>query len=145
MENRQYNPLYLLVAALGILLLLLIGVFYLLKGSSKKISVKETPTAISSPTPVKITPFENKPTIEATSTGALLGDIPQSTIDLTNQKKELRNKTPLKEKTFTITFDFVTDRFIVTLNEPRAENRVQFETWLKTSYPAIPLDRFNFK
>jgi len=144
MENQHFNPLYVLSAALGILLLLLAVIFFLLKGKPTETRIEEPKQTNPSPTLIKIAP-ENQPTIEATSTGALLGDIPQELIDLTTQKKELRDKVPLKEDKFTIAFDFVADKFIVLLKDPKTETRLIFETWLKNNYPAIPLDRFTFK
>lgn len=144
MENQHFNPLYVLSAALGILLILVVGIFFLLRGGTKETQTDGTKKTNPSPTLIRIAP-ENQPTIEAASTGALLGDIPQELIDLTTQKKELRDKVPLKEDKFTIAFDFVADKFIVLLKDPIAENKVVFETWLQNNYPAIPLDRFTFK
>jgi len=144
MENQRFNPLYVLSAALGILLLLIATVFFLLKGGSKETQTDGTKKTNPSPTLIGIAP-ENQPTIEATSTGALLGDIPQELVDLTTQKKELRDKVPLKEDKFTIAFDFIADKFVVLLKDPKTETRSIFETWLQNNYPAIPLDRFTFK
>lgn len=72
-------------------------------------------------------------------------NIPKEETDLATQKRDLRKKTPFTHSSFTMTFDFSTDQFNVILNEPKNSNQTVFNDWLKTNYPAIPLDRFTFK
>ena len=72
-------------------------------------------------------------------------NISKEETDLATQKRELRKKTPLTQSSFTMTFDFSTDQFSVTLNEPKNSSQTTFNEWLKTNYPGIPLDRFTFK
>jgi len=98
------------------------------------------------PTQIIIDKTPPVPTIATTFTGAIKEqNIPKEQVDLAAQKKELRKKIPLKQDTFTVTFDFTSDKFIVTLNDPKDTNRTIFEDWLKTNYPGLPLDRFMFK
>ena len=72
-------------------------------------------------------------------------NISKEETDLATQKRELRKKTPLTQPTFSMIFDFSTDLFTVVLNEPKNSSQTVFNDWLKTNYPAIPLDRFSFK
>ncbi|MBI4973392.1 hypothetical protein HZC27_02150 [Candidatus Roizmanbacteria bacterium] len=72
-------------------------------------------------------------------------NISKEETDLATQKRELRKKTPLTQSSFTMTFDFSTDQFIVVLNAPKNTNQTVFNEWLKKNYPGIPLDRFSFK
>lgn len=72
-------------------------------------------------------------------------NISKEETDLATQKRDLRKKTPFTHSSFTMTFDFSTDQFNVILNEPKNSNQTVFNDWLKTNYPAIPLDRFSFK
>ena len=90
--------------------------------------------------------FPTLPPLAPTFTGGLeKQNIPQEETDLAVQKRELRQKTPLSEDSFTITFDYANDIFIVTLKEPKDINKKDFDLWLNTNYPNIPLDRFGFK
>lgn len=89
---------------------------------------------------------QNEPTLIApTFTGASDEELPQDILELSLQKQELRNKTPLNEQNFTITFDFETDRFTVLLSEPTDISQTLFYQWLEVNYPAIPKDRFTFQ
>lgn len=72
-------------------------------------------------------------------------NISKEETDLATQKRELRKKTPFTQSSFTITFDFSTDQFVVVLNEPKISNQTVFNDWLRKNYPGIPLDRFSFK
>ena len=42
-------------------------------------------------------------------------------------------------------FDYAEDKFIVTLDSPKTNSKISFETWLKANYINIPLDRFLIK
>ena len=98
------------------------------------------------PTQIIIDKTSPIPTIATTFTGAIKEqNIPKEQVDLATQKKELRKKTPLKQDAFTVTFDFASDKFVVTLNDPKDTSRTIFEAWLKTNYSGLPLDRFTFK
>ena len=52
-----------------------------------------------------------------------------------NPKRELRKKTPLTLSSFTMTFDFSTDQFMVVLNEPKNSSQTTFNDWLKKIIP----------
>jgi hypothetical protein len=71
--------------------------------------------------------------------------LPQPTVDMIQQKQNLRLKTPLEEMYFTITFDYGEDKFIVDLKEPKEVSQKEFNQWLSTNYPLIPTDRFIIK
>lgn len=132
-----------------VFLVILIVIVLLIPGNKQPVKKTDNtgpqPT-IPFPTQIIIDKTSPIPTIASTFTGAIKEqNIPKEQVDLATQKKELRKKTPLKQDTFTVTFDFTTDKFIVTLNDPKDVNRTVFEAWLKTNYPGLPLDRFMFK
>ena len=97
----------------------------------------------------------SKPVIKITVTPTLVPpnftgviedqQIPQAETDLAVQKSELRKKLPLTQPTFTITFDYANDQFLVTLSEPKDTSKTKFNEWLQNNYPKIPIDRFAFK
>lgn len=78
-------------------------------------------------------------------TGVKDEELPKNLADLSKQKQELRAKTPLTQPSFTITFDYGEDKFVVTLKEPKGTSKPYFDQWLKANYPAIPSDRFIFQ
>ena len=110
------------------------------------------PTSVpSQPLPTKIIPsYSNSkplPTLipVETGTGVKEEELAQEIKDLSTQKQELRNKIPLKLPGFNIGFDYAEDKFIVTLDSPKANSKISFEAWLKANYINIPLDRFLIK
>lgn len=84
------------------------------------------------------------PLIHPTSTGAS-EEIASATANLALQKQALRKLTPLSQAAFTLTFDYGSDNFIVTLNAPKDTNKTVFLNWLQQNYPLIPLSEFIFK
>jgi len=110
------------------------------------------PTSVpSQPLPTKIIPsYSNSkplPTLipVETGTGVKEEELTQEIKDLSMQKQELRSKIPLKLPGFNIGFDYAKDKFIVTLDLPKNNSKISFETWLKANYSAITMDRFIVK
>lgn len=142
-EIKLYYVIPLVFLAILIIIILLIPSN---KQPIKKIdNTGPLPTALF-PTQIILEKTSLEPTIPATFTGAIKEqNIPKEQVDLAAQKKELRKKTPFKQDAFTVVFDFASDKFVVTLTEPKDTNRTVFETWLNANYPGLPLDRFTFK
>lgn len=74
--------------------------------------------------------------------GDLTQDLPSDVKLLAQQKTELRRKTPLTMSFGVISFDYENDRFVLLLNGPKDQSQTAFNTWLKQTYPAIPLEQF---
>lgn len=83
--------------------------------------------------------------IPADFTGALEETIPKQIVDLAAQKKDLRNKTPLVLSTFTIDFDYNTDKFTVTLKDPKDQAQKEFGSWRTANYPLLGVEQFILK
>jgi hypothetical protein len=60
------------------------------------------------------------------------------------QKIALRDLTPLTFPFGVIDFDYSKDKFTLTLNEPKAQSKTLFTTWLQQTYPALTEDQFIF-
>ena len=71
--------------------------------------------------------------------------LPKELVDLSTQKQALRQKTPLNLSTFTISFDYNTDKFIVTLLDPKDQAQKEFESWRVTNYPVLGSEQFLIK
>lgn len=105
-----------------------------------------TPTTIeansfSNPT-VVLTPTQAPP---AAFTGAKVEPLPTGIVDQVSQKQELRGKVPLSLTTFYIDFDYSQDKFVVSLNDPKAQSLQEFQSWKSQNYPAVTMDQFIFK
>lgn len=127
-----------LLAILGILIVSVI--FY-----SKRPTTNTPLPVFPTPTRIMIAPPKGTQKIIITPrfTGADF-TIPSSLLNAAKQKQALKKKTPITENGFTITYDYQTDLFVVTLSEPKQENKTAFEQWLKQNYPLIPLSKFLF-
>ncbi len=131
----------------GVLIFILVLTLVVKTTKNRPKTVAPTPTPINNPIP---TVYDLKKTIKPTETPAPLpsqtgGLGPQedeATKKLSEQKQELRFKTPLTQPNFTITFDYSQDKFMVSLKEPKEQSKTKFSEWLVNNYPAIPIDRF---
>lgn len=113
---------------------------------SPAIPTMRTPTRFQMPTPLVTSAITPTPLPPKDSTGGIQDQqLSKEIVDLASQKTELRMKTPLTVNFGTISFDYNTDRFSVKLNDPKDKNKTAFESWLKQTYPAIPIDRFAFQ
>ena len=102
------------------------------------------PTSVEtnpSPATANVTPV----TIKANFTGALEEQIPQPIIDLAAQKKDLKSKVPLSLSTFSVDFNYGTDKFEVALHDPKDQAKKEFESWRGANYPGLGVDQFQFK
>lgn len=147
--NKDYQR-YLIAA--GIVLVVLLLLLFILSSASRQKPTKVTPTTFPTPTtyntfnPTKEIPQGVPTLIPAVDfTGAIDEPLPKEVADLVDQKNSLIDKTPLHGNYFTVTFSYKTDKFTVELKDPKAENQIKFEQWLKLNYSAIPLDRFIIK
>ena len=128
-----------------VLMLVIVLIYLLSRPKPPTIPSSITPTSLY-PTKIIISPSPTPTLIPiAPFTGVLDVTLPPALLDLTKQRQDLRNKTPLKEELFTITYDYGEDKFVVDLKEPKAENKLKFEAWKTINYPAIPLDRFQIQ
>ncbi len=142
--------LYYIIPA--IFLVILVVIILLLPKNKNETPGVAIPTRGPLPTRIqleeKIVPSRAPTLIPHPKNGTGVSDeqnISKEETDLATQKRELRKKTPLTHSSFTMTFDFSTDQFVVVLNEPKNSNQTIFNNWLKANYPGIPLDRFAFK
>lgn len=140
--------LYTYIAILFIIVIILSLTVFVIQKKQTTPSVTEpaninqpTPTTIEVRTTTPLTPTE----IPATQTGALDEQLPQKEQDLATQKQELKSKVPINNANFFLVFDYGEDKFIVDLKSPEDTNKTVFENWLKSNYPALPLDRFLIK
>lgn len=150
MINKTNLRLYLVPA---IIFLIIILVVLMIPFGNKKNSVQNViPTSIPLPTGKKPTPLISKiPTNGPTPTlipfrftgGDLTKDIPPDVKLFSQQKTDLRKKTPLEQPFGTISFDYENDKFILTLKEPKDQSQTAFETWLQQTYSAIPTSQFS--
>ena len=137
---------YIIIPA-GIFIILVVVVLLVPSGKKKTNNIAPTPTLYALPTripnpgsSVQITPTIIPP---QSFTGASENQqLPPEVQNLGIQKTELRHKTPLTEPFGVITFDYKTDKFIVSLAIPKESNSLLFQNWLTQNYPSIPLDRF---
>lgn len=131
--------------ALFLIFLTVVVILTVLKKSKPPLPSSITPTSIY-PTKIVISPPPTPTLIPvAPFTGVLEETLPQPTVDMIQQKQNLRQKTPLETGYFTITFDYGEDKFVVELKEPKEETKLKFEEWKTINYPAIPSDRFTIK
>lgn len=146
--NPPNIKIYLAIS--GILIVLFIVITFYPFG--KKINTNQQPLNTNFPTPTSIKtnkpPKTNyqSPTIKPVDfTGVAEEEIPPQVYDAALQKQELKNQVPFDTGLFKIDFDYSEDKFIITLAEPKGENRIQFDKWLKENYPLLTTNQFNFK
>jgi hypothetical protein len=105
--------------------------------------------SLLSPTPVEINPTQTEnqhPTsVPASFTGVLEETLPQAVADAATQKQDLRNQLPITLTSFSISFDYTEDKFVVTLNAPKDQSRTEFDKWKSNTYPGIETNQFNFQ
>ncbi len=149
MDNSNIKVYLAISGALIVLVILVLIIPF----SSKKTVNNESSTTNQNPFPTSIETNSTNSTnstkrltpIPADFTGALEEKIPQPIIDFAAQKKDLRNKTPLALSTFTIDFDFNTDKFVVTLKDPRDQSQKEFDSWRTANYSLLGSDQFLLK
>lgn len=153
----QNLKLYYIIPGAILLIMILLVLLLPKKGSQEQPAI--TPSmALPSALPTanrSSSSLSSKPGIKITVTPTLVPpnftgviedqQIPQAETDLAVQKSELRKILPLTQPTFTITFDYANDQFLVTLSEPKDASKTKFNEWLQNNYPKIPIDRFSFK
>lgn len=130
-----------------IILLTILGILVIMVLSYSKKPITNIPLPVfPTPTRIMVVPITGTQKIIITPrfTGANV-DIPPLLLNAAQEKQALKKKTPLTETGFTITYDYQTDLFIVTLSEPKQANRMAFEQWLKQNYSLIPINKFSFK
>lgn len=147
--NMPNNKIYLVVSFALIILLVLI---LIIPFGKKKTPEQLVPTTFPTPTtfetqpndPIGTTPGQNdlKPTV---FTGVKEETLPKELVDLSAQKLTLRQKTPLSLSTFTISFDYNTDKFVVTLIDPKDQAQKEFESWRVANYPGLGTEQFLLK
>lgn len=149
MDNSNIR-IYLII--FGALIILLVLVLIIPFSSKKNTTLNNSinPSNQIFPTSVETnqSPPVNNPSpliIKAQFTGGINDPLPQPLVDLSNQKKDLRNKTPLFLSTFTIDFDYSEDKFTVTLKDPKDKAEKEFESWRTNNYPALSANQFLIK
>ncbi|MBI5123060.1 hypothetical protein HZA75_04345 [Candidatus Roizmanbacteria bacterium] len=130
--------------------LIVLFILILIIPFSKKPSPFLQPTPYNPPTPtsIEINPLINSqsPTsIPADFTGVAEEELSPEVLDVSQQKKDLRQKTPLDLSTFIIDFDYGEDKFVVTLKDPKDQAQREFENWRTVNYPGLGNDQFVLK
>lgn len=146
------NRTTIIYGILGILILILVFLVWFFQRPKSTPPIRSQFSTITPPLPTTAVsqPISNTVSITPTLvppqfTGGLDVTIPQPTVDASNQKQDLRRKTPYHSDAFDITFDYANDIFIVKLQNPKDTNKVSFATWLKQTYPLIPISNFIFQ
>ena len=104
------------------------------------------PTTYEINPPPYLEPTVGIPYIEPVEfTGVKDIELPPEVLERSNQKQDLRKQVPFNTGLFQIDFDYSEDKFIVTLTEPKVDNRTQFDNWKQNNYPTIPINQFNFR
>lgn len=148
MNNIQKPHILVYVGLLLILFVLVVLVSTISLPQTKKPNTQSPITNI----PISKIPITNNqsqitPTVSypiPTNTGAS-EEIPKSIEDAATQKQNLKNILPLQQSDFKLTFDYVTDKFIVTLSEPKNISKQNFFVWLKNNYPQLSMNKFVFE
>jgi len=143
--NTPNLKLYIGISA-GLLLVFIILVVF---PFGKKSINNQSPIINNFPTPTTVE-ISNQSAIEPTIpssdfTGVAEEELPQSVIDASLQKQDLRSRVPFNTGLFSIDFDYGEDKFTVTLAEPKEDNRNQFEEWRKNNYPTLNINEFILK
>lgn len=147
--DSQNIKVYLAISGALIVLLILIIVIPFTK--QKPVTSPQQPGSnLPLPTTVETnqSPGTNNPTpatIKAAFTGAVDEPIPQQVINLATQKKDLKSKVPLNLSTFSIDFDYSTDKFVVALLDPKDQAKKEFESWRTSNYPGLGSEQFLLK
>ncbi len=155
MMNKTNLKYYVIPA--GVLLVIFLIILIVPIGNKNTSNQTVTPSPISLPTektPTRVqkptSSVSGTPSAEASPTliplrftgGDLTQDLPSDVKLLAQQKTELRRKTPLTMSFGVISFDYENDKFVLLLNGPKEQSQTAFNTWLKQTYPAIPLEQF---
>ena len=145
---NKFNYKLLFVPA-GFLIIIALIILSVPMGNKKKteqtISPSPFPTGKISTSPISKVPTSGpSPTLIPLkfTGGDLTQDIPPDVKLFSKQKTELRRKSPLELPFGTISFDYETDQFTITSVEPKDQNLLLFQEWLKQNYSAIPSDGF---
>lgn len=145
MINKSNIKFYLIAGGAFILILLIVLIIPMGKKNTGEQSIIPTPTAFPTAKISIISPT-NGPTptlIPLRFTGADLSqDLPSDVKLLSEQKTELRRKTPLDLSFGVISFDYENDKFNLILKDPKDQSKTTFNTWLKQTYPALPAEQF---
>lgn len=148
MDSQNIKVYLAISGALIVLFILILVIPFTKKTPTQDKTTKSTnqlfPTSVeTNPSPVttNVTPV----TIKANFTGALEEPIPQQIVDLASQKKDLKSKVPLSLSTFSIDFDYSTDKFVVTLKDPKDQAKKEFESWRNSNYSKLGADQFLLK
>lgn len=129
----------------GILVVVFVALMFI--PFSKNINSNQSQNNDSFPTPTRVQAINPTllPTIATSSfTGAKDVSLPPEVANEATQKKNLRDKTPIQFSTFSISFDYTQDKFIVSLVPPKDQSLKEFQNWRQSNYPGIPLDQFVF-
>jgi len=144
MINKNHIKFYLIAGSVFLIVFLIILVVPMRNKKTTDQGVVPTPTLLPSGTLPTRYQAPSPTLIPLRFTGAdLTQDIPADIKLLSQQKTELRRKTPLKLSFGTISFNYETDTFTLTLTEPKNQSQTTFNTWRQQTYPAIPLDQFS--
>ena len=113
------------------------------KGNTGSSTNQPFPTSID----VYPTASSNKElnSVPADFTGVAEETIPQLIVDLSDQKKDLRQKVPLNLTAFLIDFDYNEDKFVVFLKDPKEQSQKEFESWRTSNYSGLSAEQFILK
>ncbi|KKP60613.1 MAG: hypothetical protein UR54_C0010G0006 [Candidatus Roizmanbacteria bacterium GW2011_GWA2_34_18] len=147
--DSQNIKVYLAISGALIILLILVIIIPFTKKSSTTSTTQPTPynlrptTVETNPSPNNQSPDNN--TVPADFTGVAEEELSPEVIDISLQKKDLRQKTPLDFSTFSIDFNYGEDKFIVTFKDPKDQAQKEFNSWRLINYPGLGTDQFLLK
>ena len=147
--DSQNIKVYLAISGALIILLILVIIIPFTKKSSTT-STPQPTSSVPLPTTVETNSTDSTDSTDSTSipadfTGVAEEELPPEVIDISLQKKDLRQKTPLDFSTFSIDFNYGEDKFIVILKDPKDQTQKEFESWRTANYPGLGSNQFLLK
>jgi hypothetical protein len=145
MINKEKIKIIVIPSIIGIVVLIIILIIPLSAKKSPSLPGVAIPTTFLLPSSIPPKVPTTIPTLipPAPFTGAdLTQDIPPEVQLMSQQKMELRRKTPLELPFGSLTFSYEDDIFIVILKEPKDQSQKAFDLWHTQTYSAIPRDQF---
>lgn len=143
MLNSKWKIIF-VVSATILVILYLVNLLLVENQDQRKPSVE--PTLVASPTgirPTRTPTPTTPPGVTRPFTGEKEPDISNEEIEAINQAFELRKMLPLETEAFSIDYDYEILKFIVVIEDPFGENRVEFDSWIEQSgFGAIPAEKF---
>jgi len=103
-----------------------------------EVVLNATPTLFITPIIISPTPPQ--------FTGGSVETLPRSIATKNQQENNLKKISPYSQVEFSVIYDYRLAMFVVTLTDPKAQNKLKFEAWKTAEYPLLTdADYFVFK